>query len=281
MNALCREIDPAEGFGTSRACRMIPVGSIERQHQTETLFGDALLVKAFLLDRAYGGKTAVQKDPDSLRTLQKEFVAFMNKAYERRSTVSTALHLKYRETVLQDSALSEKKKLQTLAHAEHLRWNAYMIMSGYAAPSDEELQSYCFTGDATHRSKLLKLHPCIVPSVRESTPDLWAPQTVAVDELDRVSQRLHAMALERLRAYLPEKLPAHPEPRDKANIIAAAEALPEERGRKQAVKLAKALFSNYKQFDLDIVACTADVLRNAGDPDIQAALRLFWLEVDA
>ncbi len=280
MNALCKEIDPAAGYGTAKACRMIPVGSIERQHHTETLLGDTLLIKAFLLDRTYSGITAVDKSPESLRALQKDFVAFMNKAYERRSTVATALHMKYRETVLHDDKLSDQEKLQTLSHAEHLRWNAYMIMSGYAPPTDAQLESYYFTGDATHLSKLLKLHPCMIPSVKEVTPDLWSQGTVPADALEALSLKLHAMALERLRAYLPQSVLKQPDPTDKAAIIKAAEALPDENDRKQAVRLAKALFNNFKQYDLNIVASTPDILRNANDPDIQAALRLFWLEVD-
>lgn len=280
MNALCREIDPAAGYGTAKACRMFPVGSIEHQHRTETLFEDDLLVKAFLLDRVYNGKMTVQKDPDSLKALQKEFVAFMNKAYDRRSTVATTLHLKYRETILNDSSLSEAEKLQALAHAEHLRWNAYMIISGYAPPTDEQLESYYFTGDATHRSKLLKLHPCMVPSAKEPTPDLWAPGTVPADPLDGVSLKLHAMALKRLHTYLPQTLPQQPTPQDKPAIIQAAEALPEGPAREQAVRLAGALFKDIKQYDMDIAASTPDILKNASDPDIQAALRLFWLEVD-
>lgn len=184
---------------------MIPVGSIERQHHTETLFGDALLIKAFLLDRAYSGITAMDKSPEGLRALQKDFVAFMNKAYERRSTVATALHLKYRETVLHDDKLSEREKLQTLAHAEHLRWNAYMIMAGYAPPTDAQLESYYFTGEPAHLSKLLKLHPCMLPSVKEVTPELWGQGTVPVDALDALSLKLHAMALERLRPTCPSR----------------------------------------------------------------------------
>lgn len=281
MNALCQEIDPAAGYGTAKASRMIPVGSIELQHHTDALFGDALLVKAFLLDRAYSGITAVDRSPEGLRALQRDFVGFMNKAYERRSTVATALHLKYRETVLHDDTLSEQEKLQTLAHAEHLRWNAYMLMSGYAAPTAQQLEGYYFTGDATHRSKLLKLHPCLIPSVKEVTPDLWAKDTVPVDALDALSLRLHAMALERLRDYLPRTILENPVLEDKETIVSAAKALPDENDRKQAVRLAKALFNNFKQYDLDIVAATPDILRNANDPELQAALRLFWLEVDA
>lgn len=280
MNALCREIDPAEGFGGAKACRMIPVGAMTHQHHAENLLGDELLIRAFLLDRVYNARGAVKKTADGLRELQGEFVAFMNKAYERRSTVATALHLKYSETVLRDGHLSEEEKLQALAHTEHMRWAAYIIMAGYQLPTARQLEGYYFTGEATHRSKLLKLHPCLVPCKKERTQNLWADGATPMDALDVLSIRLHHMALQRLSAYLPAKMLAHPAPRDKAGILRAAESLTDAQAREQAVRLARTLFRDFKQYDLDLVASTADVLRDAGDPEIQAALRLFWLEED-
>ena len=277
LNHLCAtsESNPAEW----QRCRMYPVGSLRDHHSTHAFFGNELLLKAFFLSRNYHDEKTVLKDRKSLIQVQRQFIEFMNSAYGRRSSVASALHMKYREYVRNTSHLPREQADALLIYAEHLRWNAYMIMSGFITPSQEELDAYFYRDGNNHRSLLLKMHPCLAESTPEPIRDLWADGVLPADELDRVSLRIHGMLLERLRAYLPA-LPVQPKPKDLAEIAKQAHALADPADRAKAEKMVGALFNNFKQYDMNIVRDTEKMIRLSNDPVIRQALRLFWLEAD-
>ncbi|MBR6667358.1 MAG: hypothetical protein IKL25_03220 [Clostridia bacterium] len=280
FNALCREQDAAYACAGVGRCRMFPVGSMQTQNDIHTLLADELLRKGFFLGRIYDGTGAVPKDTEGLRKLRRDYIAFLNTAYQRRSSVAASLHLKYKAHILNDQSLTEQEKLDSLTHVEHMRWLAYMMISGHEAPSEQQLEHYFYRGSASHRCKQLKLHPCVVLSGPTYVPDLWAPDAAPADDLDEVSLRVHALLLKRLREYLPADLLEHPSPCDKARIVAAAEALPPSDSSTIAVRMSKALFTNFKEYDRMISAGTETVIQSACASESIEALRLIWLEVN-
>ena len=59
----------------------------------------------------------------------------------------------------------------------------------------------------------------------------------------------------------------------------AAKGLQNTANSDKALKLVKALFTDYKAFDSYIVGRTQDILKLAENMELSDALRLFWLEV--
>lgn len=281
LSAMCRRIDQSEGNGSYTPCTMVPTGSRDRQNHTDVLFGHELLRRAFFMDRAYDELVMPKLDREGVRALQHDFIAFMNRAYMRRSSVATALHLMYRKHVYE--TLPPAQANEILSEVEHRRWNAYMIMSGFLPPTDAQLAAYFYRGEATHKSEELRLHPCIVTRVPQESKALWDFEEPVVDELDEVSRRLHRLTAERLHQVMtdngqPCPAPEKISPQSVSRLLEAAGKIADPGAKKLAGKLVGCLFRDYKRLDLNIVGKTNDILNMASDPGILAALRLFWME---
>lgn len=285
LHLMCRHIDAADATGPYVPCAMEPVGSRARQNHTDVLFGHELLRRAFFLDKAYANAPDPKLDEDGIHALQGEFIEFMNSAYQRRSSVATALHLTYRAHVRSSCPGGVVIADDLLAEAEHRRWTAYMIMSGFVPPTSEQLEAYFYQGSATHKNEALRLHPCITPCVVESTPELWNLDTPAIDPLDQLSRDLHRMAATRLAEIMKKHGLACPAPeritqRMQQSLIEQTGSIADPADQRKARALAKVLFRNYKRLDMNIISRTDSILRLAADPAILDALRLFWLEGD-
>lgn len=276
LNGLCRQMDAqtaAEGY---EPCVLRALGSREAQNHVDVLFGHELLRKGFLLEEAYSGMERL-----SVPALQEKFVSFMNRAYDRRSSVSAVLHLKYRQSVM--DKLGDAAAETALTCLEHRRWNAFMIMSGFMLPDQAELESYFYQGEATQRELQLRLHPCLVPSKPVFTRELWNDSVPAEDELDQLSRDLQRMRVQSLRQIFGRhgqsaKIPQQVKQSDKAALKAAAQRLPDPADARRAGRIAGHLFTDYKEFDLEIIRYTREILRRAADPEMISALRLFWME---
>lgn len=285
LHLMCRHIDVQGPAGHYTPCTMEPVGSRARQNHTDVLFGHELLRRAFFMDKAYGAEPDPRLDENGIRSLQSDFVRFMNSAYQRRSSVATALHLAYRAHVRGQFPGNLTAADEILAEAEHRRWSAYMIMAGYMPPTPEQLEAYFYQGSATHKNEALKLHPCITPSIIEGTPELWDLTTPAIDPLDELSRTLHRMAASRLHDIMKRSGLSCPAPesitqRMQPSLLEQTGQIADPAEREKAKALARVLFRNYKRLDLNIISKTDSILRLASDPDILDALRLFWLEGD-
>ena len=104
------------------------------------------------------------------------------------------------EKVLSGTPEAERQLREQMA-LEHRRWTAFMITSGFRAPSEEELFEYAFNGTNDHRELRRKLHPLICAS-DPASPDLaelphseWDDRGKweRFDPLDRASLALHAL----------------------------------------------------------------------------------------
>lgn len=283
LHLLCQRIDTAAAGGNYVPCTMMPAGSRERQNDSDVLFGHALLRRAFFLDKAYDPNdtlAAPDLDQEGVVRLQDEFIHFMNSAYNRRSSVATALHLAYREATYRELPDDPGKTAKLLAEAEHRRWCAYMIMSGFIPPTLQQLEAYFYRGKASHKNEALKLHPCIVPDVIEPTGALWDMTKPVTGPLDQVSRTLHTLTARRLHEILSRHgLPCPaPDALKQEDVQDEVARIPDPEDKERARKLYDALFKNYKRIDIDIVSKTDRILQLASDPEILDALRLFWLE---
>lgn len=151
-------------------------------------------------------------------------------AYNQKSSLASALHLKYKlagigidpdsgkENVIpQYLAALQGNRYGQLLENEHNRWMLNLISEGYQKPTIDELRQFGFerVGDkfnAAWKSKDLKLHPCLVPcsddGLKLSASDWDAFNTedkilsAPFDELDKVSLLLHMLSAEKCRATL-------------------------------------------------------------------------------
>ncbi len=168
-----------------------PFGNLEQIYTWELISGSYFERLALAVHRFYGSS------PES----------FEQSAYNRRSSMVTALHCKYKlfacPTLAQNTNLDwsghptpamgqayraylegadlpeaqraegSAQRLEALARAEHRRWNAYIRTEGYQTPSPAELERY-YPVVGRHNNLMSGRHPALVP---------W-------EQLDEVSQRL-------------------------------------------------------------------------------------------
>ena len=122
---------------------------------------------------------------------EKATLNYWQQAYEHKSSLATALHLKYkmfallghlpdmdwggtptRDTVdCYARALEDPTAFDRQLQLEHARWNAYLRSEGYRT-ADACATAYYLPVVGHHKHDLAKLHPCLVP---------W-------EELDKVSE---------------------------------------------------------------------------------------------
>lgn len=109
-----------------------------------------------------------------------------------------------------------KKRFDQLLYLEHLRWIGFMMTEGYDRPTQTQLKSYAFRGKNDQRNKEDRLHPCICGTIAENgivldrlSHELWEKQDLTrieeslgkpLDELDRMSLKLHQWCGQRIKA---------------------------------------------------------------------------------
>lgn len=125
----------------------------------------------------------------------------------------------YREKVL---GTDEKKRspgvqecFNQMLYLEHMRWIGFMMTEGYDRPTQAQLEAYAFRGKNDQRNIEGKLHPCICRFQKGTgivlnrlSHEMWEKPEMAdieaalgspLDELDRMSVRLHQWCRERTR----------------------------------------------------------------------------------
>jgi hypothetical protein len=153
---------------------LLPFGDIQALYKEESVLDSYYEKLALSVHYAYGS---------SLK-------AFNNSEYNRKSSMSAAVHLKYRlYSLLGDLENTDwtqkpsmdilrlfkagltRQKLEKLSVLEHERWNAYMRTEGFVCAGREEVEKY-YPVVGRHYHVMARKHPCLVE---------W-------DGLDRVSE---------------------------------------------------------------------------------------------
>lgn len=146
------------------------------------IFLNELENTAFLMNAAYGGNAK-----------KTTWSAFVTNAYNRKSSMASAVHYKYKLASLGAVSTCEEWKNNNdavfilnvknmlddavcrnkLYYLEHIRWNAYMISEGYRCPTVDEFLNLAFnclpyvtgrtpTEFLSNQKKELKLHACLL-----------------------------------------------------------------------------------------------------------------------
>ena len=138
-----------------------------------------------------------------------EMASFSNgSGYNQLSSASAAIHTSAKLASLNlsqnispdawDATLQNDTLRTQLLILEHRRWNAYMLTQGFRAPKDDdEVLTYAFkNGSRKFHSEEKKIHPCLLPSSKPITANLFDPSLDqrSLDALDRLSIHLHKLA---------------------------------------------------------------------------------------
>ena len=151
-------------------------------------------------------------------------------AYNQKSSLASALHLKYKlagigidpdsgkeDVIPQYLAALQGKLYGQLLQNEHNRWMLNLVSEGYRKPTIDELRRFGFEMvgkefNAAWKSKGLKLHPCLVPCSESGLKLSFADwntfdteEKIAVapfDELDKISLLLHVLSAEKCKVIL-------------------------------------------------------------------------------
>lgn len=256
LGRICRTLNPQSA--PKGACELIPVGDRESCYQVDVLLEPALLYKAYFVSLAYKRKLTAEHAGDV-----EQFAAFAKRAYGRRSSMACALQMEYYH---QMQALGGDTAAK-LADAEHRRWSAYTIMDGYDEPTRGELEAYLYRNGDTHRSKALKLHPCLVTS--------------RTDAFERMSKEIDRLLYARIaEAFAGEGITLHiPQGDERAARTAiekAAAKLGNREARERIEAMSQALHTDYRAYDSVILECVGDILNMMKNTAVQAALSRYW-----
>ena len=168
-------------------------GSIEKTFTIENLIHSSLEKRAVGVHFAYN---RVLNETEEQKKLA--LVSYYQKEYNQRSSLASALHIKYKmfsggilnlsgldiseKQILEyERLLADPSFVEKMAKLEHKRWNAFMRTEGYIVSSVDD--AVCFAqseGEKGYINYLAKMHPCLVK---------W-------DELDMVGKSLSS-ALDR------------------------------------------------------------------------------------
>lgn len=142
---------------------------------------------------------------------------FIGAEYNADSSLASAVHIPVKLAACREfapdvdpvdslkQAIREKNRLYgRLCMLEHRRWNAYMIMRGYRAPSVQEEQTLLYQGGNTHQDKKKLLHICLCDCGEKAVLGKefdrqyhqWIRKKCPQDffsELDRASLRCHQL----------------------------------------------------------------------------------------
>lgn len=99
---------------------------------------------------------------------------FIGSAYAADSSFASAVHIPYKLAicgeyqtdaeameVLKEAIRTKGPLYKKLVALEHRRWNAYMVMRGYRAPTELEEERLLYHGAGTHQDKDKLLHICL------------------------------------------------------------------------------------------------------------------------
>lgn len=153
---------------------------------------------------------------------------FLGAAYAADSSFASAVHIPVKLAMCQEED-QEKNPLTVLKEAiqkkntfywrlvalEHRRWNAYMVMRGFRAPSLQEEECMLYQNGNTHQDKQHRLHLCLCDCGEQSALKnnfdrqyaLWKAKKCPADfpsELDRASLRAHQLT-EKLTQQIQEE----------------------------------------------------------------------------
>lgn len=143
---------------------------------------------------------------------------FIGSEYAADSSFASAVHIPYKlaicseydsskpaEDVLKEAIIARNVLYKKLVALEHRRWNAYMVMRGYRAPTEAEESALLFHDGNTHQDKKRLLHICLC-ECGERGPILdgdfkrqyrqWIENKCprkSPSELDRASLRCHQL----------------------------------------------------------------------------------------
>lgn len=145
---------------------------------------------------------------------------FVGAKYKADSSLASAVHVPVKLVLCAEQktgaspietlkeAIRKKNSLfDNLCELEHRRWNAYMIMRGYRAPTMQEEQTLLYHGENTHQVKENLLHICLCDSGKHALENEFDRQyhkwiqkkcpKAFPSELDRASLRCHQLARQR------------------------------------------------------------------------------------
>lgn len=267
--AFCKAHSDSAQTSPDAPCRAIPVGSLQECLDPGALFGERITVQGFFLNCAYEHVIYPQTDMPSETEMCKSYTEYMQMAYQRRSSMASALHLDYRSKALRAGISAAE-----LSVVESRRWNAYMMIEGYTLPSACQEQAYMYRHGNRHVCHELRLHPCIVPALTPMLDDLWQ-SPASPDPLDQLSIRLHQLVTDRLEEVMAcdeaalKLIPLLRKSQTKKSAAALkkqlqahAAALPETFADK-AQLLCKDLYRDMKAYDSDIVSHTNEIIAYA------------------
>lgn len=257
----------AAGQVLKNPCLTAMVGSHEECYSTEAVFSARPTVEGFFLNSTYERVIYPEADLLTAEALTRDYIAYMQLAYNRRSSIASANHLSYRLKALQAGFTVDE-----LAVCESRRWNAYVMMEGYRKPSEEQMQAYMYQNGQRHVCHALRLHPCLTVATSPMLENLWDdPQNP--DPLDQLSIYLHRVVVEKLAIALREDAAAasiltqirSAKSREEAalakkTVVAYLSALPDSCAYKSAaLVLGKDLFRDMKTYDHDIVSHSREI----------------------
>ena len=156
-------------------------GSIRDLYRHDNLVDNLLERLGLAVHLAYSG--CLEASDDASRTDQdKATLAYWQQAYEHKSSLATALHLKYKMYALlghlpgmdwanaptadmvarYEKALKDSDSFGQQLQLEHARWNAYVRTEGYRV-ADAHATARYLKEVGHHKHDLARLHPCLVP----------------------------------------------------------------------------------------------------------------------
>lgn len=162
---------------------MFPFGSLSDTYSYNKIVFEGIRNYANSIDDSY------QKTISNKMASERSIQDYYDDSYSYWANIARAIHIKYKafcvgKTVEEyaEEAKNENSELnkdRRLAWLEHRRWNAFMRVKGFKAPTiDEETGYISLLSDISdpkdnsnkrkHKNLALKLHPCIVECAEES-----------------------------------------------------------------------------------------------------------------
>ncbi len=195
-----------ENRGEDPFVDMVPFGSLGETYCLGQITVDGIRNSADTDGDSY------QKMLSRVITSEPSIREYYTDSYSYWANIARAIHIKYKafcvdasvEQYLTDAKNkdSELNRNHRLAWLEHRRWNAFMRVCGFKAPTPEEERGYIErlpnisdpndkSNKGKHKSLVLKLHPCIVECAVSSDGAGEEPQVPSrPDLLDDVRARL-------------------------------------------------------------------------------------------
>ena len=159
---------------------------------------------------------------------------FIGSEYTSDSSFASAVHIPYKLAacneynadeeaieVLKGAIRTKNALYKKLVALEHRRWNAYMVMRGYRAPTEKEEEGVLYHGINTHQDKDKLIHICLCDCGEKGTAlendfnrqyHLWLEKKCpknSPSELDRASLRCHQLTSKLTKRLNPQTVFDH------------------------------------------------------------------------